>query len=115
MNSQYVNGFLLTNDEGVTTLHAESEDKISAKSHKISLRNVWKFDFPPDFFTLVSRDDFQDAVAHARGPREAPDTQSYVPEPCGVETLRCCTSFSPAFDQRAQELLAAIGAASPSA
>ena len=115
MNSQYVNGFLLTNDEGVTTSHAERKDERSAKSHKISLRNVWKLDFPPDFLTLVSRDDFRVALAHASGPSAAPDTQSYIPEPCGVEALRCCTSLSPGFDKRAQELLAAIGAASPSA
>jgi hypothetical protein len=115
MSSRYVSGSLVTSDEGATTLHAESRDERSAKSHKLSLRNAWKLDFPPDFLALLSRDDFQDAVAHATGPKEAPDTQSYVPEPYGVEALRCCTSLPPAFDQRAQELLAAIGAASPSA
>ena len=115
MNSQYVNGFLLTNDGGVTTLHAESKDERSAKSHKISLRNVWKLDFPPDFPTVVSRDDFRDALAHASGPSAAPDTQSYITEPCGVEALRYCTSLSPGFDKRAQELWAEIVTASPSA
>lgn len=115
MGSQYANASLLTSDGGATLL-AESKSERTAKSHKMSIRNVWKkLGFAPDFLKLLSADDFQHAMGQAGGHEQASDTQSCVelPRLWGVDALGWYTSLSPGFDQRAEEIFAKLSAAAP--